>query len=329
MQLRLETKDYSQNEWHQIASQFDDLSLIQTWEYGEAKSRTGGWGVVRHIFLQGREVIGAAQAVIKRVPLFNQGLVWINRAPLFQRSGVDPDFILLQEMLKALRQYWVDQRKMYLRVAPPVDEMTSTPLHLIPNSQWMSAVIDLTRSPEQLRYGLDKKWRNCLTKAEKSGLTYESGTDEVHMSELIEDYRALIARKDFSSVTPEFLLVLQTILPPDRKMVVLRGRRGAERLGSILIARYGDTAEYLIGAVSIPGRLLNAGQFLLWNAMVQMRRMGLRRFDLGGMHPEKTPKGIFHFKQGVCGVPYTLVGEFDAAGGLIARGIKLMAKFRS
>jgi len=112
-------------------------------------------------------------------------------------------------------------------------------------------------------------------------------------------------------------------------MLALCARAGAKKLGSILIARYGDTAEYLVGAVGPEGRAQNAGQFLLWNAIVVMKQAGVRHFDLGGIHPEKTPKGILHFKQGVGGVPYALTGEFDVARGLMARGIKLMVQYRS
>lgn len=326
--VRMETHHYSQQEWHEIVSQFSDVNLIQLWEYGEAKAKTQGWQVVRQVFYDGSVVVGAAQALLKMVPYIKRGLVWINRAPLFQRAGAAPDFVLLEEILKELRQYWVDQRKMYLRIVPPVPEVPSISLHVIPNSQWMSAVLDLTKSEQELRAGLDKKWRNCLTKAEKLGLIYGVGSDEQYMEELVSDYEALLARKGFASVTPEFVMHLQRLLPEDRKMLVLCGRLASKKLGSILIARYGDVAEYLVGVITPEGQKLNAGQFLLWHAMVAMKRLGIKRFDLGGLHPDKTPKGILHFKKGIGGKSYSFVGELDEAKGIISHLLRLIIKYR-
>src|SRR5207249_11743970 len=42
----------------------------------------------------------------------------INRGPLWQRSPADP--CKLQAMLAALRVFWVEQKRMYLRVSPAV-----------------------------------------------------------------------------------------------------------------------------------------------------------------------------------------------------------------
>ena len=48
--MRLITKSFSQDDWTGIISEFQDLSLMQTWEYGEAKARTGPWEVERTCF---------------------------------------------------------------------------------------------------------------------------------------------------------------------------------------------------------------------------------------------------------------------------------------
>lgn len=334
--VTMETRNFTQEEWRVVVSQFEDLSLIQTWEYGQAKVLLGGWRVVRHVWYNGDVVVGAAQAMVKTMPFFEKGLVWINRAPLWQKKNAQHDANLFREILEMLVRYWAKERGMYLRIAPSVNDnedyrafVRNAGLCERKNSQWASVILDITKSADILRAGLDKKWRNCLAKAEKSGLTCSTGTDVVYMEELIRDYRGLLDRKQFSSVTPEFILHLQQTLPEDRKMLVLCARKGNQKLGSILIACYGDTAEYLVGAVGHEGRVENVGQFLLWRAILAMRQAGIKHFDLGGVHPEKTPKGILHFKQGMGGTPYRLVGEFDAAGGLIARGIKLMVQYRS
>ena len=84
-------------------------------------------------------------------------------------------------------------------------------------------------------------------------------------------------------------------------------RRGA--VGSILIARYASRCEYLAGNAA--GQRAGSGQLLLWRAIVEMKRQGCTTFDLGGMDPERTPKGIYDFKAGVNAVPYRLPNEIE------------------
>ena len=110
-------------------------------------------------------------------------------------------------------------------------------------------------------------------------------------------------------------------------MWVLTARLKEVKLGSILIATYGNSAEYLAGAVNEHGKQVNAGQFLLWNALCAMKNKGFEWFDLGGADPQKTPAGIMHFKQGLNGLPYQLVGEYEMAQGWIAKLIKIIIKY--
>jgi lipid II:glycine glycyltransferase (peptidoglycan interpeptide bridge formation enzyme) len=82
-----------------------------------------------------------------------------------------------------------------------------------------------------------------------------------------------------------------------------------------LIARYGDCAEYLAGTLLDEGRIHNAGQLLLWRAVMEMKGRGLKRFDVGGMDEALTPKGIYDFKSGLGGVPYRHMNELEADDG--------------
>lgn len=327
-------------------SQFSDTSLLQLWEYAAAKEKLQGWEVVRHVFADGDKIVGAAQAMMKYVPYLRKGLVWINRAPVWQRwhegeggereRSVGGNEGLLFEMMNELKRYWVSERGMYLRIAPPVPDTPET-LESIrnvgfryrPDSSWVSARVDLRQSLDTLRADLEKKWRNCLKKAEGFGLSCFIGSTSEETARLCEDYEAFLKTKTYpTTVTSDFLRCLQGLLPEDRKLWVLQVRSGTEHLGSILVAPYNSTLEYLVGAVSERGKALNAGQYLLWNAILEGKSRGFHFFDLGGMHPERTPSGIFHFKQGVGAAPYRLLGEFEAVGGLASRGIRLLLKVR-
>jgi len=319
--VSMETREFGQEEWNEIVSGIEALSPMQTWEYGEAKAKAGPWQVSRAVFRKDKRVVAAAQVAIRTVPFLNRGLAWINRGPLlvgdFER---EPD--VCKKILEVIRTYWVDKKKLYLRVAPPLG-VSGDHYSLFENAGyarathadgWASEAVDLRRSLTDIRLGLDHKWRNCLSKAERLQVHCEIGSTPRLMDELLADYEVLLRRIGRNaSLAPEFITALQLLLPVDRKMVVLAARQNGERLGTILVTLYGNKSMYLIGAVNEKGRRMNANHFLIWHAISEMQRRGLKWFDLGGVHPDETPSGILHFKRGVGGTPYQLMGEVEAS----------------
>ena len=80
----MELRHFGQDEWHNIVSSMEDLSIMQTWEFGEAKAKIGPWKVSRGLFWKDEEIAGAIQAMIRTIPFLTRGLVWINRGPLIK-----------------------------------------------------------------------------------------------------------------------------------------------------------------------------------------------------------------------------------------------------
>ena len=134
----------------------------------------------------------------------------------------------------------------------------------------------------------------------------------------------MTVRKQFTSpVTSKFLEAFQDLADDKHKLWSFTATHGEQPLGGIALARYGSVCEYLVGAVNDEGKRLGAGQLLLWSAVMNAKDSGYQWFDLGGMDPEGTPKGILHFKSGLSSKSYELVGDFEAfSPGLINRAIR-------
>jgi hypothetical protein len=328
---RLAISAWTANAWSRLVSGFAGLSLVQSWEYGEAKAESGPWRVERGVFEEGDGVAGAVQALVRRLPLVGGGLAWINRGPLWRRAGgpaaaVGP----LLGMVRELKRHYVDGQGLYLRLAPNVaasaladDGLAGSGVRATATLGWASALVDLEPPVEALREALDQKWRNALNKAERSRVDVAGGDGGAPFEEFLAAHERQAREGRFAgTVTADLLRRLQEKLPEDRKMVALIARHEGRTVGAALIARYGATAEYLAGNVSEEGRRLNAGQLLLWRAATGARERGLRAFDVGGMDPELTPKGIYRFKEGLGGRPYRLANEVEAWRGPLGRLVR-------
>jgi hypothetical protein len=274
---------------------------------------------------------------VRPLPLWGGGVVWINRGPLW-RKETGAATASLSEILMELRRYWVEERKMYLCLAPPLTaEEADASLGAVPGYSWIpgttgwaSALVDLSDSVEQLRQALSKNWRKQLNKAERLGVQCSAGRSAGLFEGFLKHYEAHLSRKEIdTNLTPEFLQELQCLLPDERKMWVFEGRQGDEPLGSLLVATYGDACMLLAFGLNEKGREVHGGYPMHWQVLVKMKELGYRRLDLGGMDPRRTPPGILQFKSGLRGRPYQLSSQLDACGkGWRSRAIRWYARYR-
>ena len=322
--LKLINREFSQEEWLGIITGFKDQSLMQTWEYAQAKAAISSWRVKRSIFQDGDVIVGAVQALIRPIPLIDGGLVWINQGPLWRRSG-NGNFSLLVEMLKEIRRHWVEELHFHVRIAPAVysgqqfiKEFETIGFHLVDNSRdWTSAQLDLSKTEKQLRKEFKHKWRGDLNASERRGAICVSGISMELFENFLYHYKRFLAKKKLSTtITPRLLRELQSRLPDERKAWIFEGRYKQESLGGLLVAGYGDSCIALAGSnPNERGRQLRSGNLVWWHAILKMKELGYRWFDVGGADPDLTPKTILHFKAGLRGTPYQLVGEFECSRG--------------
>ena len=71
-----------------------------------------------------------------------------------------------------------------------------------------------------------------------------------------------------------------------------------EPVSGMLVVDFDPFAEYLLGWYGEPGRKYNAGNLLVWESMMEMKRRGREWFDMGGVGGEG---GFQRFKSGVRG----------------------------
>ena len=86
-----------------------------------------------------------------------------------------------------------------------------------------------------------------------------------------------------------------------------------KHLGSIGVLHFKDKALYLFGFTNDIGRKFQANTLLLWHAIIESKKKGLKEFDLGGFN-KKTPNGIKKFKEGLNGRIIERLGEYIYIG---------------
>ena len=176
---------------------------------------------------------------------------------------------------------------------------------------YSTVMLDLTQPLETLRAGLDGKWRNRLAKTEADlSITTRVEPNLPEARRLLERETEQRARRRFQGLPTDFVRAYIEAAPSrEQGFAVSYAQTRKETQAALLFLIHGDTATYHIGWSSEAGRKANAHNLLMWRGIEYLRRLGLRRLDLGGVNTRALP-GITRFKIGTGGQVLTLAGSY-------------------
>lgn len=294
-------------EWAALFLRIERPHMVQSWAYGQAKEATGGWSARRLVIERDSEPVAICQVLDKKLVGIRVASR-INRGPLllgFEDSDVT-------RIYSALRSGWRYFTGGVLLIAPAlssdeknIQSMKKAGFRPRDGEGWCSAYIDLRIDSVQLRKNLASNWRGHLSRSERSGLTLRMSSELADVDWILARHVESMREKNFSGPSAELLNGLYQAAPDD--FIVFQACQGEQPVGGLIVYRFGHTAEYYVGWYGPEGRKVNAGNYLVWNAVVEMQRRGCRYFDLGGYSSEAK---YGHFKQQMNGTEYKLINEW-------------------
>jgi len=318
---QIEVDNVTESQWPELMSRFDDANIYQTWSYGAVRWQEEN---LSHLILKrNSDVLAMAQLRIIRPANLRLGIAYVRWGPMchLRERELDPETVRV--MATALRHEYVERRGLHLEILPnafsgsvraQIFQLAFGQFDHRPISaeKYRTFVLDLSPSLEELREGLDPKWRNKLSGAEKNGLRVAEGTAVDAYGVFRRMYTEMWARKRFrTSVDIEEFGQIQERLSGNQQMNVLICLHGQEPVAGIVCSAMGDSAIYLLGATSDNGLKLKGSYLLQWAMIRRMRENGIRYYDLGGIDPVENP-GVYSFKSGFCGDDVHHIDSFVA-----------------
>jgi lipid II:glycine glycyltransferase (peptidoglycan interpeptide bridge formation enzyme) len=318
-------------EWSQMLDLFDDANIYQTWSYGQIRWDREN---LSHLVLKrDGEVLGIAQLRIVRPTSLKYGMGYLRWGPLCERRGKPLDQEVSMRMADALEEEYVCKRKLFLRILPNAFAGTSRAIvfqsafskytfePLAAHNTYRTFIVDLTPSLEDLRSGLDRKWRNQLTRAEKNNLRVIAGNGSNEYQTFCQIYQQMRKRKAFETTVDakEFGKIQEDLVEKHRMRILICEDKGIPVAGLVASAM-GNSAIYLLGATSDEGLQSKGAYLLQWNLIRWLKDTGIRWYDLGGIDPEANP-GVYHFKKGLGGQDICQLSPLVASRSAISSAI--------
>jgi lipid II:glycine glycyltransferase (peptidoglycan interpeptide bridge formation enzyme) len=317
----------SRQEWTGFLDQFDDRTLMHTWEFPEAMCP--GQQVSRVVVRRGGDMVGVAQVRTLALPVWRRGVAQVAWGPLWRKRGRPLDRDALAATIRGLRDEFALRRRLFLRIVPyvpgalgdaPAEALAEAGFRVYGRTKpYRSMWIDLARPLEEVRRGFEKEWRRLLGKAERNGLEIVEGTSPDLLREMIPVYRQMVALKGFQPDVPvERWVRLQELVPEEERPRAFLARHAGEVVAGFVVSGLGETALPLLAASASEGRRLLASYALWWRCMEWLRHTTCRNLDVGGVDPEEN-EGTYRFKKGLGGVEVTFIAAHAACESPVSR----------
>lgn len=182
---------------------------------------------------------------------------------------------------------------------------------LTPKEHKVSMLLPLAGSADELWAKLDRKVRNQVRKAEKSGLSAEAPG-----AETLKGFYEVFARNMRDLGTPVYTRrffeeVLATF--PDRaRLVIIRETGSGRAVAAALTWRWRDTVEVPWASSLREFNAMAPNNLLYWTVIQRAIGEGAGVLDFGRSTPGE---GTFHFKRQWGAEPLPLCWEYDLTGG--------------
>lgn len=297
--------------WDRLQAAAGLSNLEQSWAYGESLRTAQGCRVRRAVVgLDGRPF--AMVQVFEKRRFLPIAPVRILRGPLWLQTGLARD--QRAAVLRLIKEQFRLARRELLIWSPELPEAPDS--HALMRAcgarqmvtGYSTVLLDLAPPPEALHGGLHGKWRNALAAAEKSELGVRQASGGRTFEWLVEHAEVFRRRSGHLGLPAALVRGIAGATADKRDVLVLTASAGKQRVAGALLFRHGASATYSLGWSGEDGRRLRAQNLLLWHAVIELRKRGVRWFDLGGVN--SAAPGVARFKLGLGGRLHTLAGTF-------------------
>lgn len=317
-----------QAEWDARVAAAPQAHLLQSWAWGELKSRFG-WHVQR-VAVKG----ACAQVLYRRLPAGLGSIAYVPKGPLLDFA----DAAAAGRLLDAIWPLARAQRAICLKIEPNVVDSGPTAgerplaerlaaLGFRPSAQTVqprrTLLVELDDEPDALLARMKQKTRYNIRLAGRRGVCVRAG----HRDDLAAFYqlmRTTAERDGFGIHSQDYYESAHYLLVEPGLGRLLLAEHEGSLLAALVVMAFAGEACYMYGASAEEGRNLMPTYLLQWESMVWAKEAGCQTYDLWGVPDEDEEAleagfvdrsdglwGVYRFKRGFGGRLVRTAGAWD------------------
>lgn len=319
--------------WHKLILEFEDANIYQLWDYAKIVQ---GEKMVKYLALyDNNNLISLVQVRIKTIPIINRGVAYIFGGPIWKKKDIYQDKNCLLNIYYTLRNEFVINQKLLLRINPNIFENDKDYLYLklpgfykksLPHNH-KTIFLNLDDELDEIRSKLKHRWRKTLNRAERNEIEIVSGTTKELFNIFLKLYDQMLKRKKFkANVNPAPFGLFNEQIDEPLKARIFVAQKDGEIISALIGSAIGSTGIALFSATNEIGMKFSASNLLHWERIKWFKEMGCKRYDLGGVDPD-TNKSVYEFKLGISQDEYAHLGIFEASENIFSKEIVYFAEY--
>lgn len=319
----------SPNEWQKLLEQLPNAHPLQTWTWGEFKSRWG-WEMRPTVFHNGPTLVAAAMILRRKLPYTGWSVLYVPKGPAFDYKNE----AIRQAVIFHLQDIARRERAIFIKMdadvplktgeeGQPAEPGTTLIRELVDRGWRFSAdqiqfrntvLYDITRSEEDMLASMKQKTRYNIRLAGRKDVTIRTGTAD-DLQTIYEMYR-VTAERDRFIIRPQayYLDGWKALMDAGHARPLIAEYEG-KPLGAVIIVYFGGRALYMYGASTGEERKRMPNYLLQWEAIRWSKQAGNKVYDFWGAPDlfEESDRmwGVYRFKQGFQGDVTHHVGAWD------------------
>lgn len=324
MQIRLAGPE-EREAFNRFIADFDWGDLLQSWEWGELKARTG-WKPIRVVGEENGRIVAAASLLRRDLPKIPRCILYSPRGPVLNLR----DAKRAAEFLDGLKEIGRKQGAILIKLDPPVEiedreslanlvRAGAQPVNLMGFGGTQPKCVmqlDLAPSEEELMAGFKPKWRYNIRLAEKKGVQVDLEAGREQLPAFYELLVETCKRDGFRVRSLSYFEDMWDLLAPIGAIKLAMTTYEGVPVAAALCYRFGDKAWYTYGASSNQHRNVMPNHLMQWRLIQWAKRSGCKWYDFRGVSPrtgagDKHLEGLNRFKEGFSPRFVEYHGEFD------------------
>lgn len=289
------------NHWNTVLSALPYHHVLQSWEWGQFKSR---WGWSPRYFVN-EERTAAALVLRRTISPLKLNILYVPKGPALDYA----DSALVDRVLGDLVTIAKRDRAIFIKIDPDLPQSDRL---ILRDRGWRysteqiqfrnTMLIDLSRSKDDLLAAMKSKTRYNVRLAQKKGVTIRSG--DLSDLDLLYQLYAATAQRDGFIIRPLGYyrdawgsFIRSGLAQP--LIAVVEG----EAVAGLILFHFVDRAWYMYGMSSNLHREKMPNHLLQWEAMCWAKTHGCTIYDLWGAPDELNESdsmwGVYKFKDGL------------------------------
>ncbi|GDX63068.1 peptidoglycan bridge formation protein FemAB [Candidatus Saccharibacteria bacterium] len=177
-------------------------------------------------------------------------------------------------------------------------------------------IIDLNKGEDELRSGLKPNHRNLINGTKRRGIEITQSTNPQDFNEFLSMLKETSKRAKVKFYPDSYYKKIWETLGSKNNAKLYLAKVENKPVSAALFYDYNGVRYYAhAGAYQEINRKVNASISLLWQAILDAKKLGMNQFDLWGVSPNDDSKhkwaGITSFKKGFGGQTINYLGTFD------------------